>query len=189
MSSEVFSLQLVTAIRRAATLRERANVDPHVKPQLFERALRDLEQSLEELRLMQEQTQAQVDRMEALRAELMAERDKYWRLFNVLPDPCLLTAGDSAILEANRAASDLFNVSQRFLVGKVLSVFVCEERNRFLRYIESLARDGGSLDLNLRLRPRERAPLDVVARVSADSDSTLRWLLHPHEQREVAATN
>lgn len=187
VSSEGFSFQLMTAIRRAATLRERAHVDPHLKPRLFDRALHDLEQSLEEVRRRQEQTQAQAQSIVALRADLAAEQGKYWRLLNLLPEPCLLTARDSAILEANRAASDLFNVSQRFLVGKALSVFVCEDRSRFLRYVECVARGGGALDLDLRVRPRERAPLDVTARVSADSDSTLRWLLQPVEGRNAGS--
>jgi PAS domain-containing protein len=179
-------LQIASAIRRAEALRARVAGEPRDKAQLFDRALRELDQSLEELRTLHEQVLDQVDRTDALRHELISEREKYWRLFNLLPDPCLLTKEDSAILEANRAASELFNISQRFLVGKVLSVFVCEERTRFLRQVAAIARDGGYVDLTLRLRPRERAPLAVSATVSIDAESTLRWLLRPSEERIVA---
>ena len=75
----------------------------------------------------------------------------------------------------NRAAAQLFNVSQRFLVGKAMSVFVCEERSRFLTEIGRLASEQWSAELAIKLRPRERAPLDVVATVAGDTGG-LRWV-------------
>jgi PAS domain S-box-containing protein len=146
---------------------------------LFDRALRELDQALEELRTLQEQVLEQLEQTDALRAELAKERDKYWRLFNSLPDACILTDADSAIVEANRGAAELFNISQRFLVGKVLSVFVSEDRGRFLLQVAQLAREGGSAEMTLRLRPRERAPVDVAAHLAIDGPGQIRWLIHP----------
>ncbi len=186
MSPDLLPAQIAAAVRRTEALRSRATGEPREKAQLFDRVLRELDQSLEELRLLQEQIQDQVDRTEELRGELISEREKSSRLFNLLPDACLLTKDDSAIIEANRAASALFNISQRFLVGKVLSVFVCEERTRFLRQIAMFARDGGPVDFSLRLRPRERAPLEVAVQVTIETDGTLRWLLRPHQQTAAA---
>jgi PAS domain-containing protein len=95
-----------------------------------------------------------------------------------MPQAYVVTEPNSVITEVNRAASHLFNVSQRFLVGKAMSVFVCEERGRFLSDISRFASEGRSAELTLKLRPRERAPLDVVAMVSGDA-SSLRWVLRP----------
>src|SRR5437763_311427 len=82
-----------------------------------------------------------------------------------MPDPYLVTRADSTILEVNRAASQLFNVSQRFLIGKTLSVFVCEDRTQFLSASSRAASESGAIDMTVRLRPRERAPQNITARV------------------------
>ena len=97
-------------------------------------------------------------------------------MFDELPDPYVVTKPDSTIVEVNKAASAMLNVSQRFLVGKTLSVFVCEDRNAFLQASARVAGDGSTAELVLKLRPRERAPLEITARVSGDA-TTLRWLL------------
>jgi PAS domain S-box-containing protein len=188
VSPDLLPTQIAAASRRAEALRTRAG-EAKDKAQLFDRALKELDQSLEELRLLQEQVDEHIERTEALRSELSTEREKYWRLFNLVPDACLLTRDDSAIIEANRAASELLNISQRFLVGKVLSVFVCEERTRFLRQIANIARERAPIDLALRVRPRERAPLEVAAQVTIEGDGTLRWLLRPIDSTQAAATN
>jgi len=85
---------------------------------------------------------------------------------------------DSTILEVNKAAAQLLNVSQRFLVGKTLSVFVCEARAAFLAASTRAAASSEPMDLTFKLRPRERAPLTVQARVTGDQDG-LRWVLRP----------
>ena len=95
-----------------------------------------------------------------------------------MPQPYVVTEPSSVITEVNRAAAQLFNVSQRFLVGKAMSVFVCEDRAGFLTEISRLSTDGRSGELSFKLRPRERAPLDVIATVGADLTG-LRWVLRP----------
>ena len=84
-----------------------------------------------------------------------------------MPQAYVVTKGDSTITEANRAGSELFNVSQRFLVGKTLSVFVGEDRVRWLQRVRGVAESSGRLELTFQLRPRERAPLPVQARGAA----------------------
>ena len=59
-----------------------------------------------------------------------------------------------------------------------MSVFVCEDRTRFLTEIERLSSNGRSGELSFKLRPRERAPLNIVAAVGADVTG-LRWVLRP----------
>ena len=177
MAIDVLELQLASALQRFATLRRRVASDrDHAK--LLGRALEELESALDMLRVAQEQIVEGRQRLEALQAELIRERARYWQLFDQMPQAYVVTEPSSVITEVNRAASQLFNVSQRFLVGKPLSVFVCENRDRFLSDISQIASEGRSGELTFKLRPRERAPLDVVAVVGADQTG-LRWVIRP----------
>ena len=175
MAIEVLQMQLVSAVQRLATLQQRVATDrDHSK--LLARALKELEAALEEVRVAREQIVENRQRMEQLQAEITRQYERYWALFDEMPQPYVITRPDSTITEVNRAAAELFNVSQRFLVGRPLSVFVCENRDRFLRESLRVSREARSDELTLKLRPRERAPLNVTARVSGDA-SSLRWVL------------
>jgi PAS domain-containing protein len=177
MAIDVLELQLVSALQRFASLQRRAASDQeHAK--LLGRSLQELEGALEEVRVAQEQLVEGRHRLEATQAELLKERERYWQLFDEMPQAYVVTEPSSVITEVNRAAAQLFNVSQRFLVGKAMSVFVCEDRTGFLSAITRLSSDGRSGELSFKLRPRERAPLDVIATVGADRTG-LRWVLRP----------
>jgi PAS domain S-box-containing protein len=184
---DVLEMQLVSAVQRLTTLQRRAAADRD-HSRLLDRALKELEAALEEVRVAQEQIVENTQRMEHLQVELTRQYEKYWELFDEMPQPYVVTRPDSTITEVNRAAAELFNVSQRFLVGKALSVFVCEDRSRFLNESLRVAREARSQELGFKLRPRERAPLDVTARVSGDA-SALRWVLRPHDATTPPATN
>jgi PAS domain-containing protein len=175
MPIDVLELQLASALQRFATLQRRATSDRD-HGRMLRRSLQELETTLEELRVAQEQLIEGRQRLEAAQAELTRERERYWQLFDEMPQAYVVTDPSSVITEVNRAAAQLFNVSQRFLVGKAMSVFVCEDRARFLGEIGRLAAEGRSAQLAFKLRPRERAPLDVVATVGADVKG-LRWVI------------
>jgi PAS domain-containing protein len=171
---DALELQLASALQRLHTLERRAETQADNRG-LLTRSLAELSTALEEVRVAQEQIIENRRRLEDLQAELSAQAAKYWQLFDEMPEPYLVTRPDTVIVEVNRAAAELLNVSQRFLAGKALSVFVCEDRGRFLNESGRVATERGSADLNLKLRPRERAPLTVSARVRGDG-STLRWI-------------
>jgi PAS domain S-box-containing protein len=184
---DVLEMQLVSAVQRFATLQRWAATDrDHDK--LLDRTLKELETALEEVRVAQEQIVDSRQRMEQLQLELTKQYKKYRELFDAMPQPYVVTRPDSTITEVNRAAAELFNVSQRFLVGKTLSIFVCENRSRFLDESLRVAREARPQEVAFKLRPRERAPLDVMARVSGDA-SALRWVLHPSETAAPSSTN
>jgi PAS domain-containing protein len=178
MAVDALQLQIASALQRFANLQRRIDAEAGQSPKLLSRAVEDLKKALEEVQIAQDQLIENRLRLEQLQAELARERERYWRLFDEMPQPYVVTRPDSAILEANKAAADLLNVSQRFLVGKTLSVFVCEDRARFLTEIGRVMSESVPLELMLRVRPRERAPLDVSARVTGDGIS-LRWILQP----------
>jgi PAS domain S-box-containing protein len=173
---DALELQLAAALRRYQTLQRRAETQSKDPGGLAARALAELGTALEELRVAQEQIMEGRRRTEDLQRELAAQCSKYSELFDEMPEPYLVTRPDTTIVEVNRAAAELFNVSQRFLTGKTLSVFVCEGRGRFLDDSARLARDKASAEWSVKLRPRERAPLTVSIRVRADGTG-LRWIV------------
>jgi PAS domain S-box-containing protein len=126
-------LQLATAMQRFNTLQRRVDADSGESTSLVSRALHELERALEEVRVAQDQLIDNRSRMEQLHEELAQQYRKYADLFDEMPQPYIVTRSDTTITEANRAAAEFLNVSPRFLVGKTLSVFVCENRTQFLQ--------------------------------------------------------
>lgn len=187
MSVDALELQLASAQQRLATLQRRASAES-AESKLLPRVLKEAENLLEQLRVTQEQLVETRGRLEEVQSELTKQYEKYWELFDAMPDACVVTKPDSAILEANRAAAELFNVSQRFLIGKPLSVFVCQDRSGFLRVLQSLGEQTRSTELPFRLRPRERAPLAVSATLRVDGGS-IRWVVRPLETRASVAVD
>ena len=185
MSPNSLELQLATALQRFNTLQRRVDADSGESSSLVSRALHELERALEEVRVAQEQLIDNRARMEQLHTELAQQYRKYAELFDEMPQAYIVTRGDTTITEANKAAAELLNVSARFLIGKTLSVFVSENRAQFL---EDCSRTDAvqSHDLKLRIRPRERAPMDVIATVRASSDS-LRWVLRSIQAPEAVS--
>jgi PAS domain S-box-containing protein len=189
VSVDSLEQQITTAVGKLNVLQRRVEAYSPEPPKVLRQALNELATTIEELQVAQEQLVESRHLLEVAREELQRERDKYWQLFDSAPDPYLVTGSNSEIVEANRAAAELLNISQRFLMGKVLSVFVCDERARFVAQAARLAQTGGSADWMLRLRPRERAPIEVAVRVVATgkaSDASLRWMLRPVTSRHAA---
>lgn len=172
-------LQLAAALQRLNALQRRAatNREPAA---VLDKALSELGTALEQLRAAQGQLIESRNQIEELHRQLRLQTDRYWRLFDAMPEPCVVTRSDSTITEVNKAAARLLNVSQRFLVGKPLSVFVCANRAEVLAGASRAAADGQALDITLRLRPRERAPLTVRGSVTGDA-GPVRWILRSSE--------
>jgi PAS domain S-box-containing protein len=181
---DALELQLASAAQRFQALQRRA-ANAREPVALLTRTLAELSTALEEMRVAQEQLIESRSRAEQLQEELRLQSERYWQLFDEIPQPYVVTKTDSTIVEVNKAAAELFNVSQRFLVGKTLSVFVCEDRSGFLNRISGAAAQGAPLQFEFKLRPRERAPQLVSARVKGDEHS-LRWLLEPQDQSQIA---
>ena len=170
-------LQLASAVQRYDTLTRRAQTQRESST-LLAKSLTELGTALEEVRVAQEQLVENRARMEQLQDELRRQYETYWQLFDEMPEAYVVSRADSTIVEVNKAAAQLLNVSQRFLIGKPLSVFFCEDRAAFLTTATRATDATEPLDVSLKLRPRERAPLAVRARVSGTPDG-LRWVLRP----------
>ena len=186
MPVDALQLQIVSALQRCHGLQRRSADGSHDgPPKLLTRAVKELEASLEELQAAHEQLLESRRHAEQLQVQLQQQFEKYWELFDAMPQAYVVTTRESVILEANRAAAELFNVSQRFLVGKPISVFISEDRNRILNEVGSLGINEQRAEYRFKLRPREKATIPVVARVSGRND-TVRWLINPQGDGSVA---
>jgi PAS domain S-box-containing protein len=178
-------LQLASAVQRFNNLQRRAE-EGRESGSLLNKTLAELGMALEQVRVMHEQLLETRGRVEQLQVELRAQCARYWQLFDAMPDAYVVSKADSTIVEVNQAGAHLFNVSQRFLIGKPMSVFVCEDRAGFVAAAARLASDGGTLELRVKLRPRERAPVSATARVTGDNGE-LRWVLRAQSHGGTAA--
>ena len=185
MSLDSLELQLASAVQRFHALQRRGET-PRDSVALLARSLAELSTALEEVRVAQEQLIESRERLERVQEDLRRQNERYWQLFDEIPQPYVVTKPDSTIVEVNKAASELFNVSQRFLVGKTLSVFVCEDRGGFLTRIRRIVEDRATMEFDIKLRPRERAPQRVAVRVKGD-EQALRWLLKGEDNASTAA--
>jgi PAS domain-containing protein len=137
------------------------------------------------------------DERERLRRQASAERDNWQRLFDIIPPACLLTDRDGVILGANRAAALLLNVAGTRLRGQLLRHFFLD-RDRLHESLQDQVRLGSAVRVPVRLRPREKAVVDVDVVIASDAgiaEGERLWFLLPssearqiREMTTVAAT-
>ena len=91
---------------------------------LLPQAMEELQLSVEELRVAEEEMRVQNEELSRSRLRLEAERQRYQDLFEFAPDGYLVTDLEGVILEANRAAARLLNISPRFLRKRGLGTLI-----------------------------------------------------------------
>jgi PAS domain S-box-containing protein len=171
-------------------------------------ALEELQVALEELRVVEEELTNHNEALEQQNQELTrqgealqvarqaaeAERQRYQDLFELAPDGYLVTDMTGTIQEANRAAANLLNVSERLLIGSQLLNFVVEsERAAFEAQLHQPWREEWVREWESCLnRQRQDQPIDVVLKVAAIRDRAgrltggMRWLLRDVSRRKEA---
>lgn len=164
-------------------------VAPDEKPPrtrgLLPQALEELQSSVEELRVADEEMRVQNEELSRGRLRLEAERQRYQDLFDFAPDGYLVTDLDGVILEANRAASRLLNISPRFLRKRSLGTLVAvPDLNEFHTHLRGLAKPSAESAAELTVRLRRRPSGQFSAAVTAalyrsllGEAPTLRWLI------------
>ncbi len=90
-------------------------------------AFKELGVVSEELQVALEELQQQNEELQIAQALLAAQSLRYQELFESAPESYLLTSAEGIIQDANKLVASVFNVSQRFLVGKPLIVFIADE--------------------------------------------------------------
>ena len=79
--------------------------------------MRDLQSSVEELRILHEEMRGQNEELRATRDLLRDERERYAALFELAPVGYVITDSQGLILELNRMAADQLGREARFLRG------------------------------------------------------------------------
>jgi PAS domain-containing protein len=118
-------------------------------------------------------------RLRAAAEEAEATMRRARKLFVESPNACLVLNRDgAAITDANAAASRLLNVSPRHLIGKPFTIFLQQDRDIFLQQLRRTA-EAAADQWQVRLRPRERAMVQVLVTAIADNGDTAAILLTP----------
>ncbi len=130
MNVIMFTQQIEVMHRRLDELYRDANTSVKLQPELLPVAFKELGIVSEELQVAVEELQQQNEELASARVEVEIQRQRYQDLFEFAPSGYLVTDINGIIQEANRAAANLLKVSQRFLVGKPLIIFVVESERQ-----------------------------------------------------------
>lgn len=186
-----FHQYIETLQQRLVELHQQANGSAH-REELVAEALEELSTSSEEINVVVEELVQQNQELEEAQRAVIAERHRYQELFEFAPDGYLISGLDGTIWEANRAATDLFNLHQAFLVGKPLTVLTGEkDRKQLHKLLTRLHREEVIRDAELMITPRGRSPVPVAITVAAVRGAdgkavSLRWLLRDITERKQA---
>lgn len=158
---------------------------------LLPQALEELQSSVEELRVAEEEMRVQNEELSRSRLRLEAERQRYQDLFEFAPDGYLVTDLAGTILEANRAAARLLNITPRFLKKRGLGTLVAvPDLTEFQTRLQDLATPSvastAEMTVHLRRRPSGQFPAAVTAAFYQGllgEAPTLRWLIRDITER------
>jgi PAS domain S-box-containing protein len=156
------------------------------------RVAEELYLAIEELQVSEEELRLQNESLAASELLLQEERARYAELFQLAPDPYLVTSLEGLVREANHAAAELLGIGQGRLRGKPLAVFVAPDaRREFWLRLSQVADDGRADDWELAITPRGRPSVTVSCSVtrsdsSPSGEGRLRWLLRDVTERRRA---
>lgn len=186
--------KIQTAHYRLEVLRRQAGSLVAPSEELLDTAIEELAIALEELHVTTEELHQQNDELLTTQQALAAERQRYKGLFELAPNGYLVTNLRGVIWESNQTAATLLNVSQRFLVGKPIAVYIARaDRERlFARLGQFVDSKQQQLeDWEVRLHPREQNPFPAAITVSSilnseDQKVVLRWVFSDIRERKHA---
>ena len=128
------TIDLNTQVQKAFSRLENLSQCDLPSHELTSKLLSELNSALHELQTTTVELLEQNEEMAASRQTLEEERRRYQELFDFAPDGYLVTDTEGIILDANSAATNLFNVSKSLLIGKPLAIFVRSEEHLDLPY-------------------------------------------------------
>ncbi len=177
------SPQLKAVYQRSMALQEQANTLPNSQRVILSHALKALQTVLEELQTSEEELRAQNEALVNTRQAVEAERQRYQELFEFAPDGYLVTDAKGRIQEANRAIATMLQVSQHFMVGKPLYIFIDPHYHSvFHLKLDRLQRLEKLKDWEIYLCSQQRSRFDAALTMSTVQNGlgqivSLRWLL------------
>jgi len=146
--------------------------------------LSDLRPLLEEIIVTQEELLSRDDGLCRARKTIEAEYHHYQEVFDQAPECYLLTDTFGKIIEANQAASQLFNTPFGYIIDMPLRIYIPDKSlQSFELHLGRLSRGDGVLRWEGFVSPRDLQPVPVA--ISAGpiygSDGKLeglRWMMH-----------
>ena len=152
-------------------------------PRLLTEAFRDLQSSIDELEVVDDELRQQEEELIQTRANLEREGRRYRELFHQAPDAGLVTDLSGMILDANPRASAFFAVGLPYLVGKPVTTYVdIGDRPAFRQRLRRCANGETSGEWMVRFSPRSGRAVLAEVQVVRISDETgqptnLLWLV------------
>lgn len=171
MNVNMFTQQMEVMHRRLDELYRDANTSVKLQPELLPIAFKELGVVSEELQVAVEELQQQNEELASARLEVEIQRQRYHDLFEFAPSGYLVTDVNGTIQEANCAAANLLKVSQRFLVGKPLIIFVVEDERQVFHAKLSELQQVQQEEWVVRLVPRKGDFFDAALTLSSVIDS------------------
>ena len=160
------------------------------------RTLRDSHEHLlaayEQLSVVEEELRAQHATILEAQRMLEVQRNRYRTLFDLAPDPFLVTDEAGTIEEANAAAAVLFGVPGALMVGKPFASFVeAHARSEFRAHLVGLLTADRLDKWMIETKVRDGRMIAVEATVAtletrAEGKKTLCWLLHDVSARRAS---
>lgn len=192
MSTEEFAQQMKTVQKYAGAVYRQAYQSKLEQPELLAAALENLHAALEDLHTSEEELRRQHEELIATRQNLEVERRRYRDLFEFAPDGYLVTDPIGVIQEANHAASVLFNLPQRSIVGKPLNLFILGlNRDHLIARVQQLHHPPQSPEWIVQVVPKDKPIFDAALTVASVQNQdncsvALRWLVRDITDRQQA---
>lgn len=142
--------------------------------------VRDLESTVEELRIMHEELRVQNEELRSTRDLLDHERRRYADLFDLAPVGYMITDGDGVVRDVNRPAAELLGRDGRFLRGKPLAVLVGVERRAPFRALLREAAEGARWQDEIPFVRADGGRARLVVQAvgpAAGAEKIIRWSL------------
>ncbi len=183
-----FTLRAEAMYKRLAYLYQSASALP-LLPDILPQAYKELGNASEIVQIAAEELYQQNEELIRTRDLVEAERQRYQDLFEFAPDGYLVTDAHGIIVEANRAAEGLFNISKQAMVGKPIINFVTlESRHCFRTLLNELSLGDRNKELLVHLLPRNGNSFEAALTVTSIRNQQgkpqfLRWLLRDITER------
>jgi PAS domain-containing protein len=117
-----------------------------------------------------------------LTSQLKETTNDWVYLFEHMPIACVVTYQDGTMIEGNRSAAELLNMSTKFLENRLFTHFV-QDREVFSEALRQLTAHKREVRASFAIRPRERGPvlIEAIAMPRTPGNSTAwLWFLIPH---------
>jgi len=143
--------------------------------------------ALEELSIAEGEVRSQHAALLETHRQLELQRERYHTLFQLAPDPYLVTDQEGTIQEANAAAGDLLGVPSALLVKKPLLAYLDgEARREFESWVDRLTTAGCLDKWALVIEARNGSIVPMEATASRLGNGSIGWLFRDTSVRRAS---